>query len=301
MYILFGVALTTYAAGEIYENNVPVPREKAKSIAVQAANYYHHRQAIASLTSDEYGNVISAMAPIEAHDGNYISAPVVDSLMDTYEEQLRNVQWILSLVFISPTIILSVIFIVMYFRGHKQLRSAVFTDSLTSIKNRRYINTFLSEIVNDHSRQTSPLSVIMVDVDNFKQFNDRYGHQEGDRVLVEITTAISLAVRKSDTVCRYGGEELFVILENSGPDEAELIARRIKIAVENLAIKHDASSVADIVTVSQGVYSAIPGVSDSGKDYIMHADKGLYAAKNTGRNRYVIVDATEQAPAAQTA
>jgi len=197
---------------------------------------------------------------------------------------------LLSLVFLLLSIALISLFIVLFFRSRKKLLSEALTDSLLSIKNRRYINTTLPEIVSEHRKNTLPLSVIMVDVDHFKQFNDCYGHQEGDRALIEISAAINSLLRKTDTVCRYGGEELLVILTNCGTEAAEHVAGRIKEAVMNLVIKHDRSAAANVLTVSQGVFSAVPGKKDSSTDFIRQADKNLYEAKKGGRNRYVAAD-----------
>ena len=203
---------------------------------------------------------------------------------------IMDLQWVMTLFLILPTILLTTLYVVLYIRSSKRFRAESLTDDLMSIKNRRYINTFFPEIVNEHYKNISPLSVIMVDVDHFKQYNDRYGHQEGDRALVEISAAISATVRKTDTVCRYGGEELLVILADSGPNTAELIAERIQAAVVDLAIKHDDGVKSGVVTVSQGIFSAVPGKIDSDKEFIMHADRKLYEAKKSGRNRYVIAE-----------
>ena len=248
------------------------------------------RKPAVSLTRDEYGKHASGMAPIYTDEGNYVGMLGVDVYMAAFEESMRNVQWLLSLVFILPSIALSGLFIAMYLRSRKRLRAEAYTDGLTLIKNRKYINTFFPEIVNEHYKNITPLSVIMVDVDHFKQFNDKYGHQEGDRALVEISEAIGTTLRKCDAVCRYGGEELLVILRDSGPEAAERVAKRIQSAVMDLGIAHGSNSAADVVTVSQGVFTAVPSKTDSGKDFIKYADKGLYEAKKNGRNKYTVIE-----------
>jgi len=257
---------------------------------------YQNGQAAISPPEDDHHRVATGLVPLYTDEGNFVGMLGVDIDMEAFEEGIKNVQIFLSLVFFLPSLALAGLLIAMYLRSRKRLHIEVYTDGLTSIKNRKYINTFFPEIVSDHYKQINPLSVIMIDVDCFKQFNDHYGHQEGDKALVEISAAISATLRKSDILCRYGGEELMVILSNSDTHDAERVAKRIQRAVMNLAIKHDASTVSDVVTVSQGVFTAIPGKTDSGKDFIKHADKVLYEAKKTGRNRY-ITTTTESCPA----
>jgi diguanylate cyclase (GGDEF)-like protein len=130
----------------------------------------------------------------------------------------------------------------------------------------------------------------MIDIDHFKNYNDKYGHQQGDRVLVGVTKAISSALReKMDAICRYGGEEFIVILTNTKASDAEIVAERIKTTVNGLAIKHKNKEAAECITVSQGIYYAVPLNPDSEKLFIENADKAMYSAKNSGRNKYVII------------
>jgi diguanylate cyclase (GGDEF)-like protein len=201
---------------------------------------------------------------------------------------LGQIKFLLSLNFILPSAVLTALFITLFLRGKRRMRLEVYTDSLMPIRNRRYINTFFPGIVKQHYTTNSPLSVVMVDVDHFKQYNDNYGHQEGDQVLIMVSKAINSVLRKEDVVCRYGGEELFVILKNSGPPEAKAVAERIQEAINDMAIKHEYSTISDVVTVSQGIYSAVPDKVDSDKEFIRVADKLLYEAKNSGRNQYIM-------------
>jgi diguanylate cyclase (GGDEF)-like protein len=136
----------------------------------------------------------------------------------------------------------------------------------------------------------------MIDIDFFKKYNDNYGHQQGDTVLVEVTKAITSVLRiRTDFLCRYGGEEFLVILPNTKASGAGVVAGRIQAIVNKLAIKHEYSEASDIVTISQGIYSAVPSNTDSGKTFIEFADKGMYKAKNWGRNRYAFMEVEDQA------
>ena len=130
----------------------------------------------------------------------------------------------------------------------------------------------------------------MIDVDFFKLYNDHYGHQQGDEALRKISKAIQSVLReRTDFICRYGGEEIFVILTNTNLSGAEMVAKRIHASVNALAIRHEHSVCAAVATVSQGVYSAVPQNVNYAKNFIMCADQGLYKAKNNGRNQYIMV------------
>jgi diguanylate cyclase (GGDEF)-like protein len=156
---------------------------------------------------------------------------------------------------------------------------------------------YFPPVIGEHHNKQLPLSVIMIDIDFFKKYNDHYGHQQGDKVLVEVTSALFSSSReKTDFVCRYGGEEFLVILTHTKASGANKVADRIKTTVNNLAITHEYSEVSGVVTVSQGVYSAIPSNTDSGKTFIEYADKGLYEAKNSGRNKYVFMEVGRRTP-----
>jgi diguanylate cyclase (GGDEF)-like protein len=150
---------------------------------------------------------------------------------------------------------------------------------------------YLAQIIKDHYKKQLALSVIMIDIDFFKKYNDNYGHQQGDKVLIEVTHAIASVLRGNlDVICRYGGEEFIVILGNTKASNANSVAERIKTKVNSLAIKHEYSDIHDNVTISQGIYSAVPSSADDEKLFIEYADKAMYMAKNTGRNKYVSID-----------
>ena len=121
-------------------------------------------------------------------------------------------------------------------------------------------------------------------------YNDHYGHQQGDEALKKIARAIQLALReRTDFICRYGGEEILVILTNTNLSGAEMVASRIQKSVDALAIKHEHSICFPVATVSQGVYSAVPQNINYAKTFITRADEGLYKAKNSGRNQYIVI------------
>jgi diguanylate cyclase (GGDEF)-like protein len=137
-------------------------------------------------------------------------------------------------------------------------------------------------------RNRQPLSLLMIDVDQFKGFNDRYGHPEGDKVLTAIGGAIGGAIRRpGDIAARYGGEEFVVLLPNTGADGAVRIAETIRQGVFSIAVPHERSSHR-YVTVSIGVATVVPGKAAVENTLIENADRALYAAKAGGRNRICV-------------
>jgi len=162
-------------------------------------------------------------------------------------------------------------------------------DSLTGIANRRHFDAALEAELSRAMRLEKPLAVILLDIDCFKQFNDRYGHNAGDDCLAEIGQLLTRYARRSgDLAARYGGEEFVVLLPNSYLEAAREIAEEIRLAIIEQAIAHDASPVAPVVTASFGVATVVPGPEDSPRKLIEAADKALYEAKHAGRNRVAL-------------
>jgi len=161
-----------------------------------------------------------------------------------------------------------------------------YVDGLTAIANRRRFNEYLETEWDRAVRSSSPLSLILLDIDFFKQFNDHYGHSAGDECLVLIARALGSSIkRSSDLVSRYGGEEFAVVLPETGYSGAQAVAEEIRKAIQELAITHEYSEIASHVTVSVGIASSVPCQKKMQSDLLDAADKQLYAAKGEGRNR----------------
>ena len=141
------------------------------------------------------------------------------------------------------------------------------------------------------TRDAKPLSLLLIDVDRFKAYNDRFGHQKGDQVLRSVAAAIAhSAKRPGDLVARYGGEEIVVVLAETPASSATVVAERVRAAVESLRIEHP-DATAGWVTISVGVATAYPGLDDniaSSTLLITAADIAVYAAKQAGRNRVLV-------------
>jgi diguanylate cyclase (GGDEF)-like protein len=166
------------------------------------------------------------------------------------------------------------------------MRKLVFLDGLTGVFNRRYFDQQLLMEMARAVRNQSPLSLIMLDVDFFKRYNDHYGHQAGDDCLRQIAVTLKTGLRRpADLVARYGGEEFGCILPETDFSDAMTIARELEQQVRHQAIAHVDSEAAPVVTISLGVagrYASTPGDADT---LLAAADAQLYKAKNAGRGR----------------
>lgn len=173
-----------------------------------------------------------------------------------------------------------------------------FYDSLTHIPNRRYFDTHLQQQWRQTMRERSPLSIVLCDVDYFKQFNDVYGHLMGDECLKQVAQALSQTVQQPcGLVARYGGEEFAAILPQTTLDDALCVAEAMQRAMQQLAIPHTMSAVSGVVTLSIGVVCTTPDAERSPTMLLDEADRLLYLAKRQGRNQIVHLAILDGVPA----
>ena len=166
------------------------------------------------------------------------------------------------------------------------LRKWVYVDGLTGVHNRRYFDERLDTEWSRASRVSTALSVVLMDVDFFKRFNDRYGHQAGDECLRRVAAAMKASLKRpSDLVARYGGEEFVCLLPDTPIAGALKVAEEVRAHVHALQIEHADSAVVPVVTVSLGVCSKPAGAVASAAALLRHADIQLYQAKTQGRHR----------------
>ena len=172
-----------------------------------------------------------------------------------------------------------------------QLAELAVTDALTGLKNRRFLERTLSNEYSRLARNGDWLSVIMLDIDFFKQFNDTYGHPAGDRCIAMIASTLKRVIKRSaDTSARYGGEEFACILPGLTPAEAEQVAQEIRTQVHTLNIPHVRSQAQPYVTVSIGVASAVCGEGMEPDTWLALADQELYRSKAAGRDRISVIE-----------
>ena len=173
-------------------------------------------------------------------------------------------------------------------RKSDELAQLASTDGLTRVANRRQFDISFDSEWSRAQRHARALSLIVVDVDHFKRFNDRYGHAEGDHCLQRVAEALSSCTRRpGDLVARYGGEEFVALLPDTDAAAARAIGDKMREAVSALAIAHADNSACRNVSVSLGLATAVPDPSATAAGLLAAADRRLYRAKETGRNRIV--------------
>jgi two-component system chemotaxis family response regulator WspR len=186
----------------------------------------------------------------------------------------------------------------MLMESNRELERLTNVDGLTGLSNRRYFNEYMEAEWKRALRTGTPLAVLMIDVDHFKLYNDSHGHVAGDDVLKRVAQAIGSACqRSSDLAARYGGEEFAIVLPGGVAADVADMGGRVRAAIEGLGIPHGASSAAKVVTASIGGATVVPDRTDSFFALVDRADKALYAAKKSGRNRAVVAPSIT-APAA---
>lgn len=170
-------------------------------------------------------------------------------------------------------------------RLQRELEALSFKDGLTGVANRRMFDSVMEEEWTRAQRSCRPLSLIMLDIDYFKQYNDHYGHLGGDECLKRVAQVItSSATRSRDLVARFGGEEFAVVLPETDEAAAQKVAERCRKRLFKEQISHETSPLGQLLTVSMGVGSVIPGRADALTAFVEEVDRRLYRAKRSGRN-----------------
>jgi diguanylate cyclase (GGDEF)-like protein len=181
----------------------------------------------------------------------------------------------------------------------EELKRQSFEDALTGLKNRRFFDAQLRSAWAMLQRTNQPLSLLILDVDDFKRYNDRYGHQQGDAALHAVAQVVTDVLRRAgDTVARYGGEEFAAILPGTSAADAQSLAERVRTEVKALGLPHETSQVADVISVTIGVASASIRSDMEAEELLRLADEALYTGKHSGKNTVVL--APEPCPAEAT-
>ena len=173
-----------------------------------------------------------------------------------------------------------------------ELRSQTFSDGLTGIANRRHFDVAMEKEVRRAKRAGTPLSLLMIDIDCFKAYNDHYGHQQGDDCLIKVAGALAhMLKRPLDLIARYGGEEFAVILPEMDGEQSAHMAEMMRLSIVGMCLPHTKSEHGEHVTVSIGL-ATHAGADGDVTCLVGAADRALYAAKRAGRNR-VVLDAAQ--------
>lgn len=179
-------------------------------------------------------------------------------------------------------------------QANEQLQRLAMLDGLTQVANRRAFDDYLLQEWKRSQRENQWLSLVICDIDHFKAYNDTYGHPAGDRCIQELAQAFQDTLhRPTDLVARYGGEEFALILPQTKPSEAAELVQQIQSIVRQRCLEHRESPTAPYVTISCGISGLIPSSRFSSEFLISQADQALYAAKTSGRDRFVIADLSD--------
>ncbi|MDX7952906.1 diguanylate cyclase [Lichenihabitans sp. Uapishka_5] len=178
-------------------------------------------------------------------------------------------------------------------KAEHELQALAARDGLTNLFNRRSFDATLASELKRTAREGSPLSLLMIDIDHFKLFNDRFGHIGGDACIRQVADVIRSVLRQGDNAARYGGEEFAVILPGTDQTGARIVAERLRAAVQALAVDHPDSSQ-NVLTLSIGASTGHDG-SLAPEDLIAASDEALYASKRNGRNQVSVAQAQSSA------
>ena len=178
-------------------------------------------------------------------------------------------------------------------RAFEQTRATAFQDDLTGLRNYRFFNAYLTQEVRRTKQYGAPLSLIMVDVDHFKAYNDRNGHDAGNKALAAIARLLHESLRESDVPARYGGEEFAILLPSTPKTGARVLAERARVSIEKYVFPHEEFQPAGRLTVSMGI-AACPGDATGPQELLVRADRAMYLAKAGGRNQVQLFDGSQR-------
>ena len=212
---------------------------------------------------------IELIARIRAHAKNYIMQTERDAAFFALREMKKQLE-----------------------SSNRKLQKLSMLDGLTGIANRRHFDESLEAAVAEHNSANTPLSLILIDIDYFKKFNDTYGHQAGDDCLTRVAKTLAAKCnRPDDLAARYGGEEFVILLPGTPEEQAHIVADRMKEAIRQLCIEHNSSEVEQCITLSMGLVTRAENEQMTGAELIEKADQALYKAKENGRNQVVLASA----------
>ena len=249
-------------------------------ITMEASALEKIAQRSFGLTQSMGENLTQASEDLELQlDQNSLKKLIKRMVMETADAQRQNIE-------ISQQLKETHKGLLLLRKNLEEVREESIMDQLTGIGNRRHFDRSLDKALLDHKHAKQPLSLILADIDNFKLFNDQWGHQTGDQVLRLVALAIKNNVKVTDNPCRYGGEEFAIILPNTSLAQAHSVADRMRMTVSKRdVVKRSTGDNLGKITISAGVAMMAP--DDTPQSILHRADLCLYAAKNAGRDRVI--------------
>lgn len=234
------------------------------------------------LSDNEWGNQISAYVPIYTTQGTYIGLLGVDIFANEYYDFTTNINSLTSIILMIVIVLIVSLFIYSY----NNIKNEVKKDELSGLYTRTYYEKYANNLLKN---KTDYLTIVMLDIDEFKLYNDYYGHVKGDTVLAAVSKVIATeSITYKGCVGRFGGEEFIIIVPNISEKLGDKLCETIRKNVEKLHIPHENGRANKFVTVSAGIYTVDNTDNDCTlQELINLADKGLYKAKDNGRNRFV--------------
>ncbi|MEJ2591307.1 MAG: sensor domain-containing diguanylate cyclase [Candidatus Thiodiazotropha sp.] len=261
---LLGWGQTSWKSAQDWIDRIhPEDREATANLCIsQSEHGLDHEADYRALTAE--GGYVWVRDVVHVHRENGITTSLVGFIFDISER--KKMEDVL-------------------LRLNKQLESLSFHDALTGLANRRMYDKTMEVEWARAQRKQEPVSLIVIDIDHFKQYNDLYGHTKGDECIAAVASALDgVASRPTDLLARYGGEEFVLMLPNTDREAALMLAERCRSTVEGKRIPHAASKVSDVVTISIGLSTVVPSETSDPSSIFDAADKMLYQAKQKGRN-----------------
>lgn len=247
---------------------------------------YNNHQTTYAFYEDEWGYYLTGFAPVYSSEGSYIGMIGVDIFLDEYEG-LVNKRIILSTILSLISIVMGIVILESFRKIYKtkadanHYRKKSYIDDMTDLFNRRTLKERSMEYWNRALNENIAITVVMLDIDYFKAYNDKYGHMVGDELISKVASAIKLCTRENeDLIFRYGGDEFMILFFDTEMSKVRLIIKRIREHVKSILIK----SVDERVTLSFGIASTVPKKDSNLEQLIKNADEALYQSKQKGRN-----------------
>jgi diguanylate cyclase (GGDEF)-like protein len=231
-------------------------------------------------TIAEHGDLVEAQLEAEVQERRR-SEMTVKAMAELLASQIKDLEIIIQTIMEHGDVL-----DIQWFEKVNQANQAAWIDGLTEIANRRRFDDFFQQQWKQMARERSPISIIMCDIDFFKQYNDTYGHLAGDECLRRVAQTLNCSIKRPiDLIARYGGEEFAAVLPQTDLEGAENVAKQLQVGVQALNIPHSTSRVSSQITLSIGVACTVPSATRSHTELIDSADQQLYQAKQRGRNR----------------